>query len=415
MTEASYREWFAKQTVLLTGATGGLGGCLLYKLILQVPVKKVFLLHRGLREDAIGKLRRNMPGCVSELFEGDRLELLKGDIIAPNLGLDASQLSVIRKETTVVLNAAANTSFVANAYESCKNNCLPALDLAELALSFPQLVKFVQVSSVFANSFLPDGVVTETLHPFGENDLDCVREVEEILSLKGNSPRTKHWLWPYAEAKYLMERLLVQRYESRLPLLIIRPSSIGPALRDPYPLFCPPGSSPVENFFELYLATGGANRVWRAAKNSSSGSHIVDEIPVDLVSNICLLHLAQGSQGIVQAAAQLYCYLTMDDFIALASPHIPPDLSLPMPCFKWDVDESLEPCFLASLFGLRGRDWRFNCDRSRNLKTVNGPLSLSFDGHDIGAYFKKRVEKYIPITRETKRKLEAGRRRKSRL
>jgi hypothetical protein len=35
------------QTMFLTGATGTLGGCLLYKLALQLPTSKIFVLVRG--------------------------------------------------------------------------------------------------------------------------------------------------------------------------------------------------------------------------------------------------------------------------------------------------------------------------------------------------------------------------------
>ncbi|RAH77430.1 hypothetical protein BO86DRAFT_370871 [Aspergillus japonicus CBS 114.51] len=415
LTEAFYREWFAKQTVFLTGATGGLGGCLLFKLLHQVPVKKVFLLHRSSEKDTIAKLGKNMPGCIDQVMRTDQLEFLKGDITAANLGLDVRQLSILRKETTVILNAAANTSFIADVHESCKDNCLPALDLAQLALSFPQLATFVQVSSAYANSFLPDGEITETIQPFGEDDIDCERELDEILSSRGNTSWTKQWAWPYAQAKYLMERLLFQRYGSRLPLLILLPSAIGPALQDPYPLFGPAGSNPVETALGSYLATGGGSRVWRAASGSTSGNYILDGIPVDFVSNVCLLHVAQGSQGIIHAAAQLYVVLTMDELMALASPHIPPDLAVPAPCFKWDVSGSMEPCPVATTFGFQGRNWIFDCRRSKSLRAVGGPLSLSLDGHDAKAYIKGRIEKIIPSTRATKKRVAARRRGMSKL
>lgn len=415
LTEAFYREWFAKQTVLLTGATGGLGGCLLFKLIHQVPVQKVFLLHRSSEEDTIAKLHMNMPGCINEVMSTGQLQFLKGDITATNLDLDARQLSVLRKETTVILNTAANTSFVADVHESCKNNCLSALNLAQLGSSFPQLATFVQVSSAYVNSFLFDGEIAETIQPFGADDIDCERELDEILSSRGHTNRTKQWAWPYAQAKYLMERLLVQRYGSRLPLLILRPSAIGPALRDPYPLFGPAGSNPVENALETYLATEGGSRVWRAARGSTSGNYIMDGIPVDLVSNVCLLHLVQGSQGVIHAAAQLYVVLTMDELIALAAPHIPLDLAMPVPCFKWDVDGSMESCPVATMFGFQGHNWVFDCGRSKSLKAVDGPLSLSLDGHDAKAYIERRIKRIIPSTREKKKRVADRRRGKSKL
>ncbi|RAK80973.1 uncharacterized protein BO72DRAFT_475047 [Aspergillus fijiensis CBS 313.89] len=394
LTEAFYREWFAKQTVLLTGATGGLGGCLLFKLIHQVPVQKVFLLHRSSEEDTIAKLHMNMPGCINEVMSTGQLQFLKGDITATNLDLDARQLSVLRKETTVILNTAANTSFVADVHESCKNNCLSALNLAQLGSSFPQLATFVQVSSAYVNSFLFDGEIAETIQPFGADDIDCERELDEILSSRGHTNRTKQWAWPYAQAKYLMERLLVQRYGSRLPLLILRPSAIGASSSRSIP---------------------SLRRVWRAARGSTSGNYIMDGIPVDLVSNVCLLHLVQGSQGVIHAAAQLYVVLTMDELIALAAPHIPLDLAMPVPCFKWELDGSMESCPVATMFGFQGHNWVFDCGRSKSLKAVDGPLSLSLDGHDAKAYIERRIKRIIPSTREKKKRVADRRRGKSKL
>lgn len=99
---------------------------------------------------------------------------------------------------------------------------MPALELAKIASSFPKLINFVQVSTVYANSFLPDGNVAEQIHLYGATDLDCEKELQQVLSER-STLRTGDWLWLYAQAKYVMERLLVQRYPE-LPLLIIRPS-----------------------------------------------------------------------------------------------------------------------------------------------------------------------------------------------
>ena len=43
------------QTIFLTGSTGILGGCLLYKLALQLPTSRIFVLVRGSIQGVIGK------------------------------------------------------------------------------------------------------------------------------------------------------------------------------------------------------------------------------------------------------------------------------------------------------------------------------------------------------------------------
>jgi hypothetical protein len=42
-----YLSFFNDQVVFLTGATGGLGGCILFKLASQLPTKKVYILCRS--------------------------------------------------------------------------------------------------------------------------------------------------------------------------------------------------------------------------------------------------------------------------------------------------------------------------------------------------------------------------------
>jgi thioester reductase-like protein len=42
-----YVSFFKDHTVFLTGATGGLGGCLLYKLATELPTQKIYVLCRS--------------------------------------------------------------------------------------------------------------------------------------------------------------------------------------------------------------------------------------------------------------------------------------------------------------------------------------------------------------------------------
>ncbi|KAJ5874653.1 uncharacterized protein N7529_003083 [Penicillium soppii] len=408
LNQEFYRAFFARQTVFLTGATGGLGGCLLYKLVTQIHTKKVFLLHRASKETTIAKLRNNLSTYIDSILESDRVTFIRGDLQVPGLDLSEQDLAMLQQETTLVINSAADTSFKIDACESFQNNCLPALEFAKIASSFPKLIKFVQVSTVYANSFLPDGNIAEQIHLFGATDLDCEKELEQVFSER-STPRTGDWLWPYAQAKYVMERLLVQRYPE-LPLLIIRPSSIGPAIKDPFPHFGPDGSNPVETFAILYLATNGGTKIWHSAKDSNSGTWILDEMPVDLVSNTCLLHISQGSQGIVHAAAELYISKTADQLFASAIPHIPRDMRWEKPYFQWVTDRRVPPCTMASIFGLRGQSWVFECGRSRGFKDVDGPLSLNIDGHDDQDYIRERVTRIIPTARVLKEKFASKKR-----
>ncbi|KAJ5123348.1 male sterility protein-domain-containing protein [Penicillium atrosanguineum] len=53
-------EWYRDQVIFLTGATGNLGGCLLYKLAVKLPVAKIYVLCRGSVHQATEKWEMSM-------------------------------------------------------------------------------------------------------------------------------------------------------------------------------------------------------------------------------------------------------------------------------------------------------------------------------------------------------------------
>jgi alcohol-forming fatty acyl-CoA reductase len=64
----STADFYGTQTVFLTGSTGGLGGCLLYKLALVLRTPKIYVLVRGSAEKALERWRPTMPAQVNELI-----------------------------------------------------------------------------------------------------------------------------------------------------------------------------------------------------------------------------------------------------------------------------------------------------------------------------------------------------------
>jgi nucleoside-diphosphate-sugar epimerase len=118
----------------------------------------------------------------------------------------------------------------ANVHDAIENNCLPSLEMARIASQFQRLKLLIQISTAYANSFLPDGPVLERSYTLTDEDPE---ELASVLSLD-QSPNTNRFSSTYAYAKYLMERLLSKRYPL-LPILLLRPAIFGQALRHPYP------------------------------------------------------------------------------------------------------------------------------------------------------------------------------------
>src|ERR1700742_4339470 len=121
-------EWFRDQVVFLTGGTGNLGGCLLYKLAIQLPTAKIYVLCRGSMRQAMAKWEESMPEQIDDILDTGKIHCLTGDITQPNLGLGTSELEMLQNEVTVVIHSAANFSVFQALPESIRDNSLPVME-----------------------------------------------------------------------------------------------------------------------------------------------------------------------------------------------------------------------------------------------------------------------------------------------
>ncbi|CAG8013396.1 unnamed protein product [Penicillium salamii] len=391
--QPSKLSWFRDQVVFLTGGTGGLGGCLVYKLALQLPTKRIFVLCRTSKDRAIARWKETMPTHFESILATGKIVFIVGDMTQQNYGISDDDLERLWKEATIILNCAANKSFTTNAYEAVTENCLPVLNLAKMASKFSRLVKFIHISTAYVNSFLPDGVVLERSYDPPTGHQCPEEELSRILS-EGSTPATATFAWPCAQAKHLADELLINRHPG-LPIMIIRPSFMGPAIQHPYPLYDPTSTNPFGVLTEMYLLGGGGDRVWHTLPGQPSATNIFDEVPIDLVANVILLHTMLQTKGIVHACAQLHVQCTGDEYIARAKRHVPHFLRKKRSCFKFSEDLSIPQCLFAELYRIGTRDWRFDCSRSKHLKQVQGALTLNLNEHGFGEYIEKRMKEII--------------------
>ena len=136
-------SFFSSQVVFLTGSTGHLGVCLLYKLVLVLYVAEVFVLICGSEQQTISAWAELMPDHASSLLRTRKIRFIAGDMIQPNLGICRSDLEEISRVVTLVIHAAADISLKAPLREAILKNCLPPLELALLASKFQDLKCFV--------------------------------------------------------------------------------------------------------------------------------------------------------------------------------------------------------------------------------------------------------------------------------
>ncbi|CAI7658054.1 unnamed protein product [Penicillium crustosum] len=372
-------EWFRGQVVFLTGATGNLGGCLLYKLAIQLPTAKIFVLVRGSVQKAIESWEQSMPEQVEEIIATCKIQFFLGDMTQPNLGLSPDHLSRLQNETTVVINAAGDIALSRDLAETIPINCTGHLTLASLIDGFIQLQCFLHISTTYISSFLPDGVVREQIYPLYK---DPVEELRTIL-VTGKSSYTKQFAAPYALAKHLAECLLLGG-DHKFSVLIVRPCLISPAIAEPYPLYGSDGAIPIllgdSEYGPLKLEL---NLPSQAACN---------EIPVDLVARTCLAHVAQGTTGVVHASADLYISRSIGELLKLMRRYAPDGAEDQVRKAGIDHGDVTAPEFYTMIQQF-ARDWKIECTRSVHLKQVAGPLGLDLGDHDPEIFFRLRIER----------------------
>lgn len=381
--------WYEDQVVLLTGATGSLGICLLYKLAIQLPTAKIYVLCRGTVQEAMQKWEASIPEQIDEILDSGKVHCLKGDMNCDGFGLDAEDLALLQSEVTIVVHAAANISLAQSLAESVASDTLPVVRLGDLAQTFRKLRLFVHISSTFAQMHLPGGTVEEKINLVDEHEPAPRVQLDSILAT-GKSPYTSRFITPYGHGKYLAERLLLE-YEDRFPILIVRPSSISPALRHPYPLYGPDGSIPLHTFVAITIARGFD--FWEAIRVLPQ-RYIFDEIPVDFVANLTLLHAAAGTTGIVHAAAQMCVPYTVAEIVEKACRYTSKErLERLGATGKVNSTPRQLPLEFHNLLTESWRDWIFDCKRSLHLMGTKGPIGLEVPCN-FEDLFRQRTEKW---------------------
>ena len=344
-----------------------------------------------------------MPEQTDDILETGRVTFVVGDLTKANAGLQESDLQQVQDQVTVVINAAGNVSLLQDLRGSVGENTVPHHALVRLCGTFRRIQRFLHVSSAFVNSFLPGGAVEERVYDIYDDSVDATHNLKAILEA-GTSPFTSSFAAPYAHAKYIAERLLLDASPS-FPLLIIRPSNIGPAIRDPSPLYGLHMVIPLHSYVQFILCSGTQRR--EELESMLPPQNVIDEIPVDLVANTCLLHLQMGTTGIVHSAAELYQRRCVGDIkhncLDYASPGLIEELR--------QSEVSNHPELLAHFTDMITkfcRDWKFECTRSDPLRQVQGPLTLSLEGHDVAAFLAMRIERVARKLLDTIKEAQAS-------
>ena len=180
------------ETILLTGATGLIGGDVLRNLLAPPgAVRRAYVLVRDPR--AWSTIASSLPA------RGQATIGITGDITLPGLGLDAGLRAKLARQVTMVIHCAADTSFSQTLDHARAINTAGTANVVGLANELQELRRFVHVSTAFVA-----GAATG-----------------RILERDNGAPA--RWVNAYEQSKYEAE-LLVRALDR--DWVIVRPSTV---------------------------------------------------------------------------------------------------------------------------------------------------------------------------------------------
>ncbi|OQE02772.1 hypothetical protein PENVUL_c038G02267 [Penicillium vulpinum] len=313
---------------------------------------------------------------------------MNGDILSPDLGLSQNELNTLRQEVNVVIHSASSIN-LAKPLSGLSDVIIGASErIAGIALTCPNLDRFVYLSTGYCNSHLPptgDGIKVELKEdiydPNPHPNANVMKEWAQVQESGTSDAYKAHdFPWSYAYAKNLTERLLLYQFaESGVKdkLLIVRPSTIGPAQNFPYPGYNVPLSSPLTTVAAI-IALSPAGMVTVATKAVEKASQaFIDEVPVDVVADRVLVHLVIGTNGCVHAVVGKRGQHLLADWwkSALSLRRLPGKLELNWKKLDWKSNEQ-HP--LPRFYVVFGFPFEFHDDKTVAL--IGHPLVESCKG-----------------------------------
>ncbi len=190
--------------VLLTGATGFLGGEVLARLLERDEGPVYALVRADSEEGAAARLESVVASLLGSDERSAKAIAVAGDITSPRLGMSHRQRDRLAERVRRVIHCAASVSFTLGLEESRSINVegtRRVLDLAATSAARGGIDSFVHVSTAYVAGTHPGD--------FGEDDLDV-----------GQGFRN-----PYERSKFEAE-LLVRQRALELPIQIVRPSVV---------------------------------------------------------------------------------------------------------------------------------------------------------------------------------------------
>ncbi|XP_034951190.1 fatty acyl-CoA reductase wat-like [Chelonus insularis] len=235
------QEFYAGQSIFITGGTGFLGKLIIEKLLRSCSnLSVIYLLVRP-------KKGKDTHQRTEELFDDPLFSKLKeehpkfrhkivaieGDCSSPNLGISETDRSMLINEVSIVFHVAATLSFDEKIKLAVSINVQSLRDMISMSKRMSKLKSFVHVSTAYA--YCTEQTIEEKLYapPINAEKLvtlmNCVDDnlAEEMTPyLLGKWPNT------YAYTKAIAENV-VEKEAVDMPIGIFRPAIVISTYQEP--------------------------------------------------------------------------------------------------------------------------------------------------------------------------------------
>lgn len=278
------QEFYAGQTVFLTGATGFLGKLLMEKLLRSCDVKKIYILMRM-------KKGKSETERFAEIFEqlcfkplreqnpnfASKVSLMNGNLTEPDLGLSDESKRTIIEEVNTIFHVAATVRFDQHLKSATYINVRSVRDLVRIAKEMKRLKSFVHVSTAYSHCVRTD--IGESFYdtPLSGESLIKVMECLDDDTISKITP-TLLGDWPnsYVLTKAVGENVLKAEGKG-LPVSMVRPAIVTTSAKEPMPGW-------IDNIYGVNgVAAGvGLGIIRTMPGNTEINAEIV---PVDFVIN----------------------------------------------------------------------------------------------------------------------------------